>query len=162
MTRNPRAMKAKIRTAIPPRPSSTVDQDSSLEDRLPTAVPQHKESGLNPTAAAVLAVAVHAVVFVAAALLEPEPSNDQVAWQWIGDLAALGYLAALGTAFATLSASHRSLKASLIAGGIGLLVVVGCPVSGHHAVAGWWYATLGLFIAATLTPAVLLRRARRR
>lgn len=115
----------------------------------------------SPPVAAGIAAGLHLAVFVAAYMLEPAPTDTEVAWQWLGELVALGYLAALGTAFATVNSARTSLIASFTAGAIGLGMTIACPATGHHAVAGWWYAQLGLFTVATAAPILLGRRVRR-
>ena len=115
---------------------------------------------LEPVVASSVAAALHVFVFVVAYAIEPEPTNTEVAWQWLGELAALGYLAALGTAFATLRDARTSLVASIVAGAIGLGLIIACPATGHHELAGWWFGQLGLFTVATVAPVALGRRLR--
>lgn len=106
-------------------------------------------------------VAVQVAVLFAVLAIEPAPSDATVAWQWIGELLAGGYLVALVAGGLLVDWPSRSLRASGIAGALGLGLAVGCPATGHHEMAAWWFGEIGLFAAAAAAP-LLARRLLRR
>lgn len=109
--------------------------------------------GLASLQVAVLAIAI---------AIEPAAASDEVAWEWLGDLLAIGYVAALFAAFSVVPRPRLSIGWSAAAGGLGLALTAGCVLTGHHAVGGWWFGQLALFSVAALAPAWALRTSRTR
>jgi hypothetical protein len=96
---------------------------------------------------------------VAAALLEPLPATT-LPDPWfvvaLNTISAVAMLAALG---GLLARQRWGLAMSALAGGIGLVLVLGCPLSGHHHFGLWWVGEITAVAAWTALSLVGLRRA---
>ncbi len=139
--------------------TSRIDE-AKLADA-PSVPPRHRSPGRAELVAGGV-VALQFAVLLAAIAVEPAATDETVAWQWVGDLLAAGFFGSLTIALMTVRSSSFSLRASAAAGGIGLALTLGCPISGHHAVAGWWLAQLSLFSVAAVAPIAAMLVLRRR
>jgi len=104
------------------------------------------------------------VVFIAVAIaIEPAPSRPEAAeplWSGIWGMAMMGALAATGVGLARRERS--GFLASAVAGAVALFGAVMCPVSGHHAVASWWFVQMAGFAELGAASLVGLRLFRSR
>jgi hypothetical protein len=102
--------------------------------------------------------------WIAAVTVEPVPNGARpvpAAWEV---LLAYTSLIAVGAAVWGLAwARSWGSAAGVLNGGLMVSVVAMCPASGHHVIAGWWWAQLGLSALMLAAPAWLLlaRRAGR-
>jgi hypothetical protein len=100
------------------------------------------------------ALAVARTALEPAALTNPDEAVPLVAMA----LGTVELAAWVGAAWAGLSRRPAALGWAVGAAALGVIGVVACPTTGHHsAVAGWWYAELGLCLAALAAGVVALR-----
>lgn len=102
------------------------------------------------------------VALVVGALLEPAPADAQAGRGVATQLVVLTVWTLLAGTVVT--AARRLPAAARWAGllGVGMLgLAVACPVTGHHAVGGWWFGQLAI-TAAMLGAAFAAARAGRR
>jgi hypothetical protein len=102
--------------------------------------------------------------WTAAVLVEPTPNGPQPVPAGWEVLLSFTTLLVLGAAVWGLSSARRwGPAAGALNGGLLVTSVALCPVSGHHVIAGWWWAQLGLSAAMLAAPVGLLlaRRAGR-
>jgi hypothetical protein len=103
---------------------------------------------------AVLGIVALIGLNVAAGLLEPVPANPAQPDPWfinvLTTVIALAMLAALG---GLLVRRRWGMCLSLFAASVAVVLVVGCPVSGHHHFGLWWVgetACIGAWAALSL------------
>jgi peptidoglycan/LPS O-acetylase OafA/YrhL len=91
---------------------------------------------------------------VAATVLEPAPADPSLPQPWFvalpSTMVALGILAA---GAGLLLRRRWGMALSLVSAGIALVMVVACPLSGHHHFGLWWVgelACLGAWAAVSL------------
>jgi peptidoglycan/LPS O-acetylase OafA/YrhL len=109
--------------------------------------------------ALIVAVAWVALLAIGIAV-EPPPTNPNAVDPWF--VSALGtlLLGAMLTTVAGLGMRRRwGLAVSLVAAGVLVLSTVLCPVSGHHAIGGWWAVQLGCGLGLVATSILAWRRA---
>lgn len=95
-------------------------------------------------------------VFGAAALQPAAPQQAHAAWDVVAEIGAILFfgLAFFG-AYALLEGRTRWGYTGLAAASyVQLVLVVGCPVSGHHAFRAWWAGQLALALAFTAVSTV--------
>ncbi len=124
----------KIRTEPKPKEEARPRAARSLDERLAEPISVWWALGVAATLVG---------ANFAAQALEPAAANPDLPQPWFvvlpSTVAAFGILAAL----AGLLARRRwGMGASLLAAGIGLVMVVACPVSGHHHFGMWWIGEL--------------------
>lgn len=141
MTRMPRPIHPHGRTRIP----------AQIGDR------GHRRPAPSGSALAATSVVVQFVVMFVAAAIQPAAADETVAWAWVGELVAIGYAMAMVTALLTISSARVSLRASAGAAALGGMVVLGCPLTGHHELAGWWFGQLGVFAVGAVVAFGALR-----
>ena len=85
---------------------------------------------------------------LAAWLLEPAPANPNLPEPWFVTLpsgvASLAMLAALG---GLLARRRWGMALSLLAASIAVVMVVACPLSGHHSFGLWWAGEISCLAA---------------
>ena len=112
--------------------------------------------------AAAFAGLVGPVVAVLSVTLEPAPADPSASTSM---LATVVTLALLGSwMMAGVQASLRRPQAltwALVVVGTSLFMTVGCPVSGHHTIGGWWLAQLAVSLTALVAAVAFRRRATR-
>jgi hypothetical protein len=101
-----------------------------------------------PTRWAVWGIVALVGANIAAGLLEPVPANPDAPEPWLvsllGTVAVLAMLPALGG----LVARRRwGMALSLFSAAIAVVLVVGCPLSGHHHFGLWWVGESAGFVA---------------
>jgi hypothetical protein len=81
-----------------------------------------------------------------AALLQPAAANPELPAPWYvavpNYIVAYGILAAIG---GMLIRQRWGMAVSLVCAGIGLALVVACPLSGHHHFGMWWAGELAVY-----------------
>jgi hypothetical protein len=94
---------------------------------------------------------------VGAAILEPLPANPEQPDPWfitsLDTIALVAMLAALG---GLLARRRWGLATSSLGGAIAVVMVLGCPLSGHHRFGLWWageIACVAAWTAVSLTGA---------
>jgi hypothetical protein len=86
------------------------------------------------------------VLFVAGAL-EPPPANPDAAPVLGNILLTLFMVGAGATALLALTKNRvHTAGASLFTGLIAVVITVSCPIVGHHHLAPWWFAQLGVVL----------------
>jgi hypothetical protein len=79
----------------------------------------------------------------AAMALEPAPANPNQPEPWFVVLPSLVVALGILTAFGGLLARRRwGMAASLVAASVATVMVVACPISGHHHFGLWWVGEL--------------------
>jgi hypothetical protein len=87
------------------------------------------------------------VLYIAGAL-EPPPANPNAAPVLGAVLMTLFLVGAGATALLALTKNRlHTASASLFTGVVALAITVSCPIVGHHHLAPWWFAQLGLLAA---------------
>jgi hypothetical protein len=87
------------------------------------------------------------VLFVAGAL-EPPPANPDAAPVLGAILTTLFLVGAGATALLALTKNRlHTASASLFTGAVAVAITVACPIVGHHHLAPWWFAQLGVVAA---------------
>lgn len=107
-------------------------------------------------AAAVLAVQV--VAILGATGIQPETADATVAWAWLGNLLVVLLFGALTLAAVQVGRPRHSLNAGVGAGMIGMALIVGCPVTGHHGMGAWWFGAFALGAVMIVAPVLARRR----
>lgn len=157
MTRMPANVDARPRRPIPPADGAVAPAPAADRSRL-AAVHRAAERDARRWTGPI--VGAQFVAYVVAGAIQPAPANDAVAWHWLGVLLNVAFVVALAIAALTADRPRTSLRGSLGAGLVGLALVAGCPATGHHDLAGWWYGQGALFAAATALPAIVWWRLR--
>jgi hypothetical protein len=102
------------------------------------------------------------LVFGLTLAIAPAPADPEAAPSILGVVFAYAVLAGLtGTVAGAFQRSHRTVVWAGVLGGIVLVDVVLCPVTGHHTIGLWWgveFALVSAMIAATHLAALSLRR----
>ncbi|MDP8971290.1 MAG: hypothetical protein M3N52_12510 [Actinomycetota bacterium] len=99
------------------------------------------------------------VVLLGVAIAVEPPAADSVVPP-LANVAAIGFLLALGVAFVGLSARLRwGFAASLIAALTLTGMSLACPATGHHTLAPWWFAQLACALGLVAVSIAGLRRA---
>lgn len=102
------------------------------------------------------------LAFMAAVALEPAPVDPEAAAPLLIEVASLVFLAALVTTVVCATLRHpAAAMAGVVAGLLGMVFTITCPVSGHHAFGLWWVGQLavtGAMLGVSL--AALGRRSR--
>ncbi len=110
-----------------------------LRDRLAEPIPTHW---------AVWGIVALVGSNVAAAVLEPLPANPALPVPWFISLLDTVVVLAMLPALAGLLARRRwGMGLSLLAAGVTVAMVVGCPLSGHHHFGLWWVGEIAAFSA---------------
>jgi hypothetical protein len=140
-----------------PQPAAETGQPAAaatstpLASRLREPIPAHW---------AVITAAAWVVLLAVGIAVEPPPTNPNAVDPWF--VSALGtlLLVTLLSTFAGLWLRRRwSLAASLVAAGMLVLSTIMCPVSGHHAgIGGWWAVQLGCGLGLVAASALGLQR----
>ena len=85
---------------------------------------------------------------IAAAMLEPAPANPNLPHPWFVTLTATVVTLAMLAAFGGLLARRRwGMALSLFSAAIGVVMVVACPLSGHHTFGLWWVGEIACMVA---------------
>lgn len=101
------------------------------------------------------------VLFWAAYAVQPPADDPAVSFTWYATALELAFLGLLGATLVGIAARRPwAASASLAGAGVFTLGVVLCPATGHHAVAGWWFAQLAFAVALVGISALAHRRAR--
>jgi hypothetical protein len=83
-------------------------------------------------------------------VLEPTPVNPDLPTPWYVTVPNVIVLYGIFVAIAGLLVRQRwGMAVSLLSAGIGLALVIACPVSGHHHFGLWWVGELAAFSAWT-------------
>jgi hypothetical protein len=94
---------------------------------------------------------------VVAGILEPAPANPQAVDPWLVSMASLVAVLAMLPAIAGLLVRRRwGMGLSAFSAGIAVVLVAGCPLSGHHHFGLWWVGEFAGMVAwATVSVAGL-------
>jgi hypothetical protein len=134
----------------PSRPATTRPVPATTRPVPARTRPPVELSDPIPTRWALTAIVALVGANVAAALLEPLPANPAAAQPWfipvLSMIVTLAMLAALG---GLLTRQRWGLGMSALAGGISVLMVLGCPLSGHHHFGLWWVGEIAAVAAWT-------------
>jgi hypothetical protein len=140
------------------RPAAVIHRPATAAVRPPIAVRLAEPIS---TRWAMIAAVAWVVLLTVGIAVEPPPTNPNAVDPWF--VSALGtlLLGALLTTLAGLWMRQRwSLAASLVAAAMLVVSTVLCPVSGHHAgVGGWWAVQLGCGLGLVATSVLAWRRA---
>lgn len=83
------------------------------------------------------------VLYVVGWVLEPTADNPDAVAGTIESLFLLVFLGSIAVMARGFSLRQRfGFAGSLAAAGVLLAAVIACPITGHHAVGGWWYGQL--------------------
>ena len=85
---------------------------------------------------------------LAAWILEPAPANPNLPEPWFVTLASVVATVAMLAAVGGLLARRRwGMALSLLAASIAVVMVVACPLSGHHSFGLWWAGEISCLAA---------------
>ena len=85
---------------------------------------------------------------VAAWMLEPVPANPNLPEPWFVTLPSVVAMVAMLGALGGLLARRRwGMALSLLAASIAVVMVVACPLSGHHTFGLWWVGEISCLAA---------------
>lgn len=104
-------------------------------------------------------------LFAAMVAIEPSPDGPQpvpVLSTWDETLLTVQSLAMFAALAGFAMGRRWALKPALVFAGFCAWGVATCPTSGHHVVAGWWFAQVALAAAMVLIPVLALLRTRAR
>lgn len=97
---------------------------------------------------------------VAAAVLEPAPADPAAPDPWFVTVASLAAVLAMLPALGGLLARRRwGMALSAFAAMIAVVMVAGCPLSGHHHFGWWWVGESAGMLAWTAVSVAGLRTA---
>jgi hypothetical protein len=115
---------------------------------------------LTPTGVRLIGAALVAL-FTVGYVVEPAPDGSEPALsltaQVLGTVMTVLLVAAL---VGFLRGRRWALPTSLAFGGLMAVNVALCPTTGHHELAGWWFAQVGVVAAMIALPALALARTR--
>ena len=87
---------------------------------------------------------------LAAWMLEPVPANTNLPESWFVTLPSMVAMVAMLGALGGLVARRRwGMALSLLAASIAVVMVVACPLSGHHTFGLWWVGEISCLAAWT-------------
>jgi hypothetical protein len=102
------------------------------------------------------------ILYVAGWILEPAADNPDAVAGTVESLFALAFLGSIAVMARGFSLRQRfGFAGSLAAAGVLLAAVVACPITGHHAIGGWWYGQIAAVGGLVAISAAGLRAASR-
>jgi hypothetical protein len=146
-----------------PAPGERVPQRAAMHRPAPGARKRLEERLQEPIAGrwAVTGGVAWVALLAIGIAVEPPPANPDAVDPWFVSALSAVLLAAMATTAAGLWLRRRwGLAASLAAAGMLVVSTVLCPVSGHHAgVGAWWAVQLGCGLGLVAISALGLRQA---